>query len=87
LATVYKNLHALKDNGIVVEVNMPNGKMRYDIYTKPHIHLVCKNCNSVYDMDYDEKLFDYQNTLESQSGYEIDRLDVIASVNRCKHCS
>ncbi len=86
LATVYKNIHALKDTGIVIEVNMPNGKMRYDIFTKPHIHIVCKNCNSVTDMDYDEKLFDYQSKLEKESGLKIDRLDVIASVDSCKHC-
>ncbi len=87
LATVYKNVHTLKENGIIIEVNMPNGKMRYDIFTKPHIHIVCKNCNSVEDMDYDEKLFDYQKTLEAKANIEIDRLDVIATVERCKHCS
>ena len=87
LATVYKNIHALKEKGVVIEVNMPNGKMRYDIFTKPHIHIVCKNCNSVMDMDYDEKLFDYQTKLEGQSGLKIDRLDVIASVDSCEHCS
>ena len=42
LATVYKNIGTLKEKGIVIEVNISDGKMRYDIYSKPHIHLLCK---------------------------------------------
>jgi Fur family peroxide stress response transcriptional regulator len=28
LATVYKNVNLLKEQGIVIEINVPNGKMR-----------------------------------------------------------
>ena len=38
LATVYKNLAMLKEKGVVIEVNVADGKMRYDIYSKPHHH-------------------------------------------------
>ena len=54
LATVYKNLNTLKDEGLVVEVNIVNQKARYDIYEHPHIHVVCENCGRFEDMSYDD---------------------------------
>ncbi|MFV0481704.1 MAG: Fur family transcriptional regulator [Campylobacteraceae bacterium] len=86
LATVYKNVNTLKEHGVVIEVNMPNGKMRYDIYTKPHIHVVCTKCNHVEDLEYSADLYDYQVKLEKQKGWEVNRLDVIATINGCSHC-
>lgn len=86
LATVYKNIGTLKEKGIVIEVNISDGKMRYDIYSKPHIHLLCKQCHSISDMDYDENLFDYQVKLEKNQAIDIERLDIIASTKDCKLC-
>jgi len=51
LATVYKNLNMLKDEGLVVEVNMPNQKVRYDIFSHPHIHVVCECCGGGEDYE------------------------------------
>ena len=60
--------------------------MRYDYLSHPHIHMICKNCGSVEDMDYDENLFNYQAKLENSHGISIDRLDVIASIENCSFC-
>ncbi len=86
LATVYKNVNLLKEQGMVIEINIPNGKMRYDYLARPHIHLVCKSCRHIEDLDYDENLLNFQNILEKSKGVVIDRLDVIASVERCNFC-
>lgn len=86
LATVYKNVNLLKEQGIVIEINMPSGKMRYDYLARPHIHLACKNCGGIEDLDYDENLFNFQKNLEDSKGVIIDRLDVIASVESCSFC-
>jgi len=86
LATVYKNINLLKEEGIVIEINMPNSKMRYDYLSRPHVHLACKNCGCVEDLDYDENLLNFQNVLEKNRGVTIDRLDVIASVESCGFC-
>ena len=86
LATVYKNLATLKEKGVVIEVNTAEGKMRYDIYSKPHIHLVCHHCGAIEDVDYDQSLFEYQTTLEAMQNVKIDRMDVIASVESCSMC-
>lgn len=86
LATVYKNLATLKEKGVVIEVNTAEGKMRYDIYSKPHIHLICHQCGAIEDVDYDESLFTYQSALEQIKRVKIDRMDVIASVESCEFC-
>lgn len=86
LATVYKNISMLKEKGVVIEVNISDGKMRYDIYTKPHIHLLCKNCSYIEDIEYNEHLFNYQAKLEESKKIKIERLDIIATVEYCSHC-
>lgn len=86
LATVYKNVNVLREAGIVIEINTPNNKMRYDYLAYPHIHMVCKQCGHITDLDYDKSLFDYQNSLEKSRGVIIDRLDVIASIENCTYC-
>ena len=54
LATVYKNLNALYDEGAVKQVN--TGKViRYDIMGSAHIHSVCKKCHRVTDIFLGEK--------------------------------
>ncbi|MDY3133492.1 MAG: Fur family transcriptional regulator, partial [Campylobacter lanienae] len=61
LATVYKNLNTLINENLVVEVNSPNQKAKYDIYEHPHIHLVCSNCGNVQDINAsDAQMTTYQ---------------------------
>lgn len=48
-ATLYRNLNDLVLKDIVTEVKLPNQKNQYEITKLPHIHLVCKKCNSVVD--------------------------------------
>lgn len=86
LATVYKNIATLKEKGIVIEVNVADGKMRYDIYSHPHIHLVCEQCGMIQDVDYDETLHAYQKELEQKKKVKIARVDLIATVQGCLHC-
>ncbi|WP_069638239.1 Fur family transcriptional regulator [Campylobacter pinnipediorum] len=87
LATVYKNLNTLKDEGLVVEVNIINQKPRYDIYEYPHIHVVCDNCGYVQDVSYDDaELNKYQENLEKNLGNIIERLNLVANVKTCKKC-
>lgn len=86
LATVYKNVNALKEAGVVVEVNVPNGKMRYDIFVEPHIHVVCKNCGEIVDIPCSKEFETYWQSLEKSLGNLISHIDVTASVDMCHHC-
>ena len=86
LATVYKNLNMLKDEGLVVEVNMPNQKVRYDIFSRPHIHVVCESCGRVEDYDFCEALSEYKENLERKLGNLIEEMNVLVTVKNCKNC-
>lgn len=86
LATVYKNLNMLKDEGLVVEVNMPNQKVRYDIFSHPHIHVVCECCGGVEDYEFCESLNGYKESLEKRLGNFIEKISVLVTVKDCKSC-
>lgn len=61
LATVYKNLEALKAIGAVADVNPLHEEARYEAALpgtgagRPHHHLVCVSCKKVRDL-HDEDL-------------------------------
>jgi Fur family peroxide stress response transcriptional regulator len=61
LATVYKNLEALKSIGAIADVNPLHQQARYEAALpgtgagKPHHHLVCVSCKKVRDL-HDEEL-------------------------------
>lgn len=87
LATVYKNLGTLIDCGIVVEVARPNLKSKYDIFEKPHIHLVCKKCGNVIDCDCQTAdLKNYHENLQKNLKTKIQDLNITAFINECKSC-
>ena len=86
LATVYKNISTLKEKGVVIEVNISDGKMRYDIYSHPHVHLVCATCGIIQDIDYDDGLMAYQKSLEEKKGIKIGKVDFIATIDSCSFC-
>ncbi len=51
LATVYKTVDVLKTVGLVQELNVGEGGLRYDGWTEPHSHTYCEKCNKVSDIE------------------------------------
>lgn len=50
IATVYRNLTELCDEGIIIKVKSKTGPDRYDGNTKSHIHFECKECRKIVDI-------------------------------------
>lgn len=50
LGTVYRTLDALVREGMVIALHT-GGPTRYDAFTEPHPHLVCRRCGAVLDLD------------------------------------
>ena len=50
LATVYRNLTQLKDDGAIQSIGTVLGKERFDGDTSPHTHVVCTRCGRVVDL-------------------------------------
>lgn len=49
LGTVYRNLSALSEAGEIIIVNVGDGFDHFDGDISPHLHLHCRNCNSLID--------------------------------------
>ncbi len=87
LATIYKNLNSMIEVGMVVDIKIPGQKSRYDIFEYPHIHVVCQNCGKVFDVDIKGvKICEYQEDLSKTINYNIEKLNIIASVKNCNFC-
>ncbi len=55
-ATVYNTLEALKNKGSIQELKLDPNKKRYDPDITKHHHLICLNCNTIFDIHKDFKL-------------------------------
>ncbi len=53
LATIYKNVNAMIDNGFLKEVKIIGQDSRYELNYGEHSHVVCKECGKVVDIDID----------------------------------
>lgn len=75
LATVYKTVDVLKKVGLVQELNVGEGGLRYDAVVDPHSHVYCESCSKVRDVEnlsleqvQDEKVF---NEVKNETGFEV----------------
>ncbi|MFC1971556.1 Fur family transcriptional regulator [Chloroflexota bacterium] len=52
ISTVYRTLELLKRLGMVYEIDLGEGRIRYHAETSGHHHhLICQNCGAVIDID------------------------------------
>jgi Fe2+ or Zn2+ uptake regulation protein len=53
-ATIYNTLNALRDAGLVHEVYMDDAVARFDANLDQHHHFVCRMCDKLEDVPFDE---------------------------------
>jgi len=76
LATVYKNLEALRAAGAVTDVNTLHEQGRYEAALpgtgagRPHHHLVCVSCKKVTDL-HDERFDSIRVSPGKTQGFEV----------------
>jgi len=49
LATVYRNLAMMAEDGLISTVEH-EGELRYDCNNEPHAHATCDNCGALWDI-------------------------------------
>ena len=49
LATVYRNLNLLAENGLLVRIPVPGGADHFDGTLSPHYHMICEKCDRMVD--------------------------------------
>ncbi|MBQ8025585.1 MAG: transcriptional repressor [Oscillospiraceae bacterium] len=84
LATVYRNLSILKQDGVINSVGVVNGEERFDADTSRHAHLICSACGSVTDVETEIRLEDSVGEAE-KTGIEIAGYS-ITFYGKCKAC-
>jgi Fe2+ or Zn2+ uptake regulation protein len=84
LATVYRNLHSLTDEGKIIKLEI-NKEYRFDADLENHIHFICNNCDCIIDLHID-KINDYIKKQILNYNFDINNINVIlrGTCNKCK---
>jgi len=56
LGTVYRNLNNFAQEGEILKIPIMGGKDRFDFKTDAHEHMLCDNCNKVFDVEVDVEI-------------------------------
>lgn len=83
LATIYRNLNKLAEDGMLSKIDLGNGSVTYDITTVLHAHMVCNKCHRVFDVPLNSKTF--QKTMDSKKFHATEYTMVIRGI--CDDCS
>jgi Fur family ferric uptake transcriptional regulator len=85
ISTVYRTLELLKKLGLVYEINLGEGRIRYHAEKSGHHHhLVCQNCGLEIDID-EATLSPLRETLLRDYGFSAE-LRHVAIFGLCKRC-
>lgn len=84
LATVYRNLNILAENGIIRKIEGLDDCVRFDASVSPHYHFICTKCNKVYDVPYNIVPNPAAN-IERETGFIVESCD-ISYKGICKEC-
>lgn len=85
IATVYRTLDLLVEQGLASRIDLGEGKVIYATYQHgPHIHLVCRQCGQVTDANQD-MLSDLNHRLQLDYRFAAD-LQHISVLGLCSDC-
>ena len=83
IATVYRNLKSLQEDGSVVAVELPGQSPRWELAPeKHHHHFLCNTCDKLYEINACPS--DLQNLLPE--GYTLEEHDILLR-GLCDNCS
>ncbi len=81
MATIYNNLNAMTDTGLITRVHIDGGADCYERETQPHDHLLCEGCGKLVNL----RLPHLQSQLETVLGGEINGYDLTVRI-LCSEC-
>ena len=85
ISTVYRTLELLKELGLIYEIDLGEGRIRYHPEGKGHHHhLVCQKCGAVIDVD-ESTLARLRDVLLSRYDFSA-QLKHIAIFGTCQDC-
>lgn len=85
LATIYRTLEVLVDEGLATRVDLGEGQIVYaTVKHGPHIHLVCRICGQIIDAD-PQLLMPIEDQLQTEHNFTPD-LNHVSIFGLCSHC-
>lgn len=83
--SIYREIEKLVREGIAREINLADGKKRFEANSGEHFHLICNNCNEVECLDlepYQAKIIDL---LSPKKDYRISNINLTIN-GSCQKC-
>ena len=71
LATVYRNLLQLKEDGLIRSMGVIAGQEHFDGNIEPHAHVMCKCCDRILDIPLTNELGQMMEHTGSVTGFEV----------------
>lgn len=84
LATLYRNLNKLAQNGIIKKIDGLEQSSHYDHNTFAHYHFICDNCKRIFDINPDVAPDIVKNT-ERKTEFSVRVHDAVFH-GLCKDC-
>ncbi len=86
LGTVYRNLNLLVDTGVIRKFEPPGQmKARYDAKREEHTHLVCRECDTVYDVDL-PTVREFDREVKKRTGFLTEQHEIVLK-GVCSSCT
>lgn len=89
IATVYRNLSDLCEEGKIIRIKTASGPDKFDGNTMPHIHFECKECGDIIDIVlFENQVKQLDNDLKSfakQINAEVEDSEITIT-GFCKKC-
>jgi Fur family peroxide stress response transcriptional regulator len=78
-------LNLLAQNGDIIKIEVLGAADRYDAKSMPHFHMICTECNEVFDIPYTVVPENLAQSVLDATGHSITEYD-IAFKGICKNC-
>lgn len=89
MATVYRTLSLLEEEGIISKIYLGDDCVRYEINDEDeihgHHHLICSSCGKVIELKYD-LLDDVEHKIYIETGFVVEDHEV-KFIGKCKDCA
>ena len=85
LGTVYRNLKILREQGVIMELDLCGTLSRFDAISDNHYHFRCERCGRVFDVDEPVNT-EMDQQVARKTGFEITyhRLEFRGLCNECR---
>ena len=85
MATVYRNLTKFRKEGMVQCVATVKGVERFDGYTEPHVHFICRHCDAVIDLHEMQIPSQLTDQAAALTGGQVDSC-ILSFTGLCRDC-